>query len=256
MQNNVAKKFLEKGYVIISLNNKEIKYLNEIKKKILLLTKKKLNIKNSNENLFENLHKHISNKKINKFRINIFNQMNTNSFNDSYFKLCKNYLNEIVGNEIAGQKKINLSIQMPNDISSILPIHSDTWAGDSPYEVVVWVPLTRAYKTNSMYIIPYDRFMKKKFNKIVFKNNIEIYKKFQKDLDFVKLKYGQILIFNQNLPHGNQKNLTKITRWSFNCRYKSLFSPYNQKKFLEFFITKSIKPASIFGINYEEPNFK
>ena len=62
MQNNVAKKFLDKGYVIISLNNKEIKYLNEIKK-ILLLTKKTLNIKNSNQNLFENLHKHISIKK-------------------------------------------------------------------------------------------------------------------------------------------------------------------------------------------------
>ena len=144
---------------------------------------------------------------------------------------------------------------MPKDSSSILPIHSDTWAGDSPYEVVVLTPLTRAYATNTMYIIPYDKFIKKKFNRIKFKKNDQIFNKFKNDLDFVKLNYGQIIIFNQNLPHGNQLNLTKITRCSFNCRYKSLFSPYNQKKFLEFFIKKTIKPATIFGINYEEPRF-
>ena len=43
----------------------------------------------------------------------------------------------ILGNELAMQIRINLSIQLPKDDSSLLPIHSDVWSGDSPFESVV-----------------------------------------------------------------------------------------------------------------------
>ena len=33
------------------------------------------------------------------------------------------------------QKSLNLSIQFPKDDSSLLPIHSDVWSGDSPFEI-------------------------------------------------------------------------------------------------------------------------
>ena len=49
------------------------------------------------------------------------------------------FLDMIVGNELVMQKSINLSIQLPNDDSSLLPIHADVWSGDSPFEVVAWV---------------------------------------------------------------------------------------------------------------------
>ena len=100
------------------------------------------------------------------------------------------------------------------------------------------------------------KYKKISFNKIPFKTNDDLYKKISKHLKFIKIQYGEILIFNQNLPHGNIVNKTNITRWSFNCRFKSLFSPYNQKKFLEFFVPLNIKPATLDGIDYEEPNFK
>ena len=37
------------------------------------------------------------------------------------------------------------------------------------------------------------------------------------------------MIFNQCLPHGNTHNREKETRWSLNCRFKSVFSPYADK---------------------------
>ena len=46
------------------------------------------------------------------------------------------------------QNKINLSIQNPNDDSSLLNMHADTWSGDSPFEVVVWLPLVDTYKAS------------------------------------------------------------------------------------------------------------
>ena len=49
------------------------------------------------------------------------------------------------------QKRLNLSIQIPNDSSSLLPIHSDVWSGDSPYEINLWVPLVNCYQ-NKVYV--------------------------------------------------------------------------------------------------------
>ena len=43
--------------------------------------------------------------------------------------------------------------------------------------------------------------------------------------DFIKLSFGQILIFNPALIHGNVLNKTKKTRISLNVRLKSIFSP-------------------------------
>ena len=49
------------------------------------------------------------------------------------------------------QNRINLSIQLPKDKGSLLDTHADTWNGNSPFEIVVWVPLVDCYKTKSMY---------------------------------------------------------------------------------------------------------
>ena len=83
-----------------------------------------------------------------------------------------------------------------------------------------------------------------------------MYNHIKKDLKWIKVNYGQILIFNQSLPHGNIINKEKTTRWSFNCRFKSLFSPYGDKKLGEFFEIQSLKPASSVALNYEFPEFK
>ena len=38
---------------------------------------------------------------------------------------------------------------MPNDKDSLLDLHSDIYAGESPFQVVVWIPLVDAYETKS-----------------------------------------------------------------------------------------------------------
>ena len=56
-------------------------------------------------------------------------------FSQAYFSIAKKYL-YIVWKRIGYAKKCNLSIQLPKDDSSILPLHSDVWVGDSEYEIV------------------------------------------------------------------------------------------------------------------------
>ena len=93
----------------------------------------------------------------------------------SYFKVTKAHLEAIVGNELVMQKKINLSIQLPEDQDSLLAVHSDVWSGDSPFEVVVWLPLVNCFRTKSMYILPANSI--NQFNKKISKKIIKIVKK-------------------------------------------------------------------------------
>ena len=68
--------------------------------------------------------------------------MNKDNNFRNIFYLAKETLFNMVGNELAMQNNINLSIQFPDDVSSLLPLHiTDTWSGDSPFERVLWLPL-------------------------------------------------------------------------------------------------------------------
>ena len=75
--------------------------------------------------------------------------------------------------------------------------------------------------------------LKLKKNKI--KNSSKIFNLVKNEIIFLKIKFGNFLIFDQTLPHGNVINQEKETRWSMNCRFKSMFSPYGDKKIGEFF---------------------
>ena len=122
-------------------------------------------------------------------------------------------------------------------------------------EAVVWIPLVDCFKTKSMYILKANKYRKfeKNFKKFSKKDSSYIFKKIQKDLKWVNIKKGYALIFNQSLPHGNVINLESETRWSLNCRFKSLFSPYGDKKISEFFEPITLKKMSEMGMNYKFP---
>ena len=105
--------------------------------------------------MLNNIHRNIRIKDLNSFRLKIINDINKNKdFRELYYKISKPLLEIILGNELAMQLRVNLSIQLPDDDSSLLPIHSDVWSGDSPFESVVWLPLVDCYKTKSMFILP------------------------------------------------------------------------------------------------------
>ena len=73
---------------------------------------------------------------------------------------------------------------------------------------------------------------------------------------WIKIKYGQILIFNQCLPHGNTLNKENETRWSLNCRFKNVFTPHSDKKIGEFFEPITLRAISELGLKYKLPKMK
>jgi sporadic carbohydrate cluster 2OG-Fe(II) oxygenase len=249
------KTFLDKGYIISKVENiSSLKYISSLVIKATNQQLREHKIKDLNK-----IHKIISVEKLNNFRLGVIKKINKDKFlRYHYFNIAREYLYILVGNELMMQKNINLSIQLPNDNSSLLPIHSDVWSGDSPYEINLWIPLVNCYKTKAMYILEQKNYssFKKKMNENKYYSSQDIFNLVKNKVRWLTVNYGEFLIFNQGLPHGNIVNIEKETRWSMNCRFKGIFSPYGDKKVGEFFMPITARAISEIGINFENPFIK
>jgi sporadic carbohydrate cluster 2OG-Fe(II) oxygenase len=241
--------FEEQGFIIREVANKEA--LDKIQRfAIDMLSKKGINS-------LDNTHKVISINELNDFRLDVIKEINAQTWlREAYYQIAKPYLHILVGNELAMQSRVNLNIQLPQDDSSLLPVHADTWSGDSPFEVVVWLPLVDCYRTKSMYLLhpKAANDLSKNFKLYSQGNSEELFNEIKNEVDWIKVNFGEVLVFNQAYPHGNRVNKESETRWSMNCRFKGLFTPYKDKKIGEFFEPITIRPVSKIAMNYKLPN--
>ena len=139
LENTDIKFFQKNGYLI--KKSKYLKSINYLQSKVFnLVIKNNKNLfkyKKSNRiDFFQSLHKHINKRELNDIRLSIVNGINSDDqFYKAYYKSAAEMLDGLVGNEIAMQKKINISVQVPNDKKSMLPMHSDIYAGESPLKL-------------------------------------------------------------------------------------------------------------------------
>ena len=216
----------------------------------------KIEAPSDSESFLNEIHKLVEPSALNDFRLKVIQGLNAlPEFRLMYFRLSKPYLEAIVGNELAMQQRINLSIQMPDDTSSLLPVHADTWSGDSPFEVVVWLPLVNCFGTKAMYLLPPVESAKfsEEFSQRGGSSSESIFDSIKDEVKWLEVRSGQVLVFDQSLPHGNRVNEESETRWSMNCRFKGVFTPYGDKKLGEFFEPITLRPASRRGMNYSLP---
>lgn len=167
----------------------------------------------------------------------------------AYFMLAKNLLSVIVGNELAMQKKFNVNVQVPQDEKNLLPIHADTWTGDSAFQVVLWVPLVDCYRTKALWILPPKHMKHFRLEG----SSEEMFKRIEPYVEYIDIKYGEVLVFNSTLPHGNRLNREDSTRWSINLRFKGVFTPYGRKELGEHFEPITLRAASRVGLDYRHP---
>lgn len=195
-------------------------------------------------------HEPLERESLNTLKVSTMRTLNEDSnARPAYYKLAKNLLHTLVGNELSMQRKFNLNVQVPNDEKNLLPIHADTWTGDSPYQVVLWVPLVDCYRTKALWILPPSHMDKFRWEG----NAEEMFKRIEPYIEYVPVKYGEVLVFNSTLPHGNRVNREDSTRWSLNCRFKSVFTPYGRKELGEHFEPITLRAASRIGLEYQAP---
>lgn len=254
---SIAENFLRDGYAIVDVSASPAfqKTQQTILKEINAFLGTDL------KNL-EDTHKVLPYEKINDVRLHVYNTLNASpTFTADYFSMFEKALYELLGTELACQNKVNLSIQMPNDPTSTLALHTDTIGGQSQFEVVAWTPFTRAFDTNSMYMFSLADSQEMLMALPQYQTKgMDALLKDWKDKSFVfDQKPGQGIIFSSVLMHGNVMNTTDITRMSMNTRYKALFSPYNaqhssEKKIGNFYKPLNLSPVTKLALKNKEPH--
>jgi sporadic carbohydrate cluster 2OG-Fe(II) oxygenase len=155
------------------------------------------------------------------------------------------------------QNRVNLSIQFPDDDSSLLPIHADSFGGETPFQVVEWLPLVDCYKTKTMFILPRSKSEKSydNFTRYQGKGMDSLHQDTEKDLVWLDVPYGTVLVFSPNFLHGGAINREPETRWSMNCRLTGLFTPYRgaEKKLGSYYLPITTRPVTRIGLAYKEP---
>lgn len=233
--------FHHSGFQIIKLNQE---ILNRIESIVVTSLQ---GILGENFSL-DKLHEKVGSSNLNELRMRLIKDLSAyNGIHELIWELSNGWLPKLMGeSDISVQKIINTSIQLPHDSSSILPLHSDVLAGNSPYEVIMWFPFMNVVTTSSFYILPLERSLKY-YQDGVFQSREEIFEKEKEFLIWPELQKGEGILFSTGLLHGNVVNETINTRVSCNVRFKSTFSPYNKKRPSDYFTLLRRSALSMIG---------
>ena len=250
------REFLDGGHLVRPVEDRAV--LDRLRAAVVEMTARHLGATAiaSPSEFLDSIHDGIGADKLNDLRLAVINGLNELPWaRAAYFSAARRALEGIVGNELSMQRRINLSIQLPDDDSSLLPVHADVWSGDSPFEVVAWLPLVDCHGTKRMFLLPpaENAAAEAEMAKHRDGGTEDLFAQIEPGLSWPTVEYGQVLLFSQNLMHGNRVNRESETRWSMNCRFKSLFSPYAGKRLGEFFEPITIRAATRLGMAYEFP---
>lgn len=194
---------------------------------------------------------------LNQLRLHIISGLMAEPwFRPAYFACARSLLETLVGNELAMQRNLGLSIQLPNDDSSLLPLHSDVWGSEcSPFEVVLWIPLVDCYRTKSMFLLPNhaDDRWRSRMSEFADRGTDALFQAIEPEVTWLEVPYGQVVVFTPTVMHGNRMNREATTRWTFNIRFKGLFTPYADKRLGEYFAPISLRPTSQIGMKFQLP---
>jgi sporadic carbohydrate cluster 2OG-Fe(II) oxygenase len=206
----------------------------------------------------DGIHRLVQIDRLNSFRLGLYRELNGKAwFRPSYFSLARRLIEALVGNELAMQNRINFSIQMPKDRTSLLELHADVFAGETPYQVVQWLPLVDVRGTKSMFILPRPKSDAIAGRLKVFSQGgmKQLYEEVERDLIWLDIPYGKVLVFSPNVLHGNVVNEEPTTRWSLNCRFTGLFTPYGtaERSLGAYYTPITPRPVTRLGSVYREP---
>jgi len=249
----LSKAYEEVGYVVTNGNSKYLDLLKHDVEKSFAEFDCNLNHKSVS---LEDAHQIIKNDQSNELRLHIMGDLfRQSNFHKNYYHAAKNTIHALCGNELVMQKRPGISINLPKNNNDVLPIHADTWNGVSPFELNIWIPFVNCFDSMCLYILEKDKYLKKIENTkgLLRLTSDQLFDALYDDLTWIPIKYGQILAFDQSLPHGYSLNKECVTHWSMNCRFKGLHTPYWDKKLGEYFMPITVRSSTRLGMNYTHP---
>ncbi len=213
-----------KGYAIVKIENLE--NLIQLRKKFI----KNLNI-NSNEDedidiVRENIAK-MDKSEINKAMINLlkFNNLSEIILN-SFPKLVK----QLCGEELLIQRRATVIMNVPGNGQAKQWPHYELMSGISPFTYVIWIPMHDLEENSGVYFVELEKSLEliKKEEAQGLVNGPTVLN-MMSDQKPEPLKFGEAIIFNPFVLHGNIQFKSNLARIAYNVRFQSFKKPILQK---------------------------
>jgi len=239
------------GYCIVPADDRA--ELDQLRSDIRDVLYDQLKVKSGDvQNDLDQIHRHCGDSaEIDRLRLAITPIIAEKSMaNRRIFAAFRSKLTSLVGQDVLAQRVPNVVLQPPNHPTPT-ELHRDAPA-NSPYEVVVWLPLVDCHDSKSMYIL----------NRESTRTALDLYRlnpddaeAFEGLLDaraeLVNVPYGSALLFWSALFHGSQVNTESETRVSLNTRYKHLFAPLGMKDPFRYFEMLQTTELTRLGLSFQ-----
>ncbi len=230
---NIKKQLVSgKGYAIVPVEN-----LN-LFKKLRDNFVNKINVPNNSNNNIDKLRKLMASMdkaQINKSMIEILkftelSEMMVNSFPELIKSLC--------GQDLFIQRRATVIMNVPGKGQAKQWPHYELMSGVSPFTYIIWAPLHDTEEMSGAFYIERDKsfkIMKKEEDTGLVNGPIAL--SMMKDQKPISLKFGEGIIFNPFILHGNVSFESKLARIATTVRFQSSKKPLLQKntEYLKFY---------------------
>ena len=151
------------------------------------------------------------------------------------------YFRTLIGADLHIQQEPFLRISRPGIPDDNIGLHRDTWYGDTPYEISVWIPFTDTDEGNALRVAPgshlwsEEAYPIERFDGGVEKGSVKhslgfIHsqpKRYVTPPETIALpvRVGEMIVFSLALLHGMEVNRSKRTRVSMDVRLANSLAP-------------------------------
>jgi len=212
------------GYAVCPIENMRLfkKLRDSFLDKINISTESKKNINTARSAIVK-----MSLAEINSSRINLLTFTN---LSDMIINSCPSLVETLCGKELFIQRRAHIIFNVPDKELLRIWNHYEMISGISPFTYVLWAPLHDLDDDGGAYIIDQKESLEvmKKEEAEGLVNGPTVLNMMEKQKP-ARLKFGQLVVFNPFVLHGNVQFNSKFARIACNIRFQSYYKPLLQK---------------------------
>ncbi len=169
----------------------------------------------------------MKNSEINRVMLSL---LSFNEASEIIIESCKDTVEELCGKELLIQRRANTIFNLPGKEQRRQWPHYELMSGISPYTFVLWAPFHDLEDDGGVFYLNQQKsfeFIKLEHKKGLV-NGPEIFNKFHNQKP-AKLKFGEAIIFNPFILHGNIGFSSDLSRVACSVRFQNKHKPLMQK---------------------------
>lgn len=182
--------------------------------------------------------------KMSKAELNqsMINLLSFTELSEMMVESCSGVIKNVCGSNLFVQRRAHTIVNIPGEGQAKQWPHYELMSGISPFTYVIWAPLHDLEDQGGVYYIDLSkssRIMKDE-EKTGIVNGTKVLD-LMTNQEPAKLKFGQAIIFNPFVLHGNISFKSKYARVACNVRFQSSSKPLLQKNsdYLKFYKVKN-----------------